>query len=184
MLNEDSVPITQRVLVLEGVLNENAFTQVKRGLPPDAKAAECYFSRYAYADLPLPKSFNIAFDFTTPSRAESIDLVIRAATQQFAFADTQISHGWKMICWLGRSASQSNLLSELPAVSSWFESKKAVGLASLETWEALKIIQEPSNKGCMAARNEPANASRKAGLNKPGDGSSACLCAWCWARWF
>ena len=138
MRAEAIVPIEERVVLLEGALNEEAFSQVKLGLPSEAKAEECFFSSYAFADLPLPKTFDVVFDYGDPLKGEVFPVCISAVTQQFAKPFDEIPHGWKTICWLGASARKSILLQSLPRVSAWFEAKPSVGLCSRDTWEAKK----------------------------------------------
>ena len=145
MRAEAIVPLAERVLLLEGALSEEAFFQVKRGLPPDAKAEECFFSSYAFADLPLPKTFDVVFDYADPVKGEIVPIRIVAVTQQFAKPFDEVPHGWKTICWLGATARQSALLQSLPKVSTWFEASPSVGLCSRDTWEAKKA--EPDGAG-------------------------------------
>jgi hypothetical protein len=160
MRAESTVPTEERVLFFEGVLKEDVFSVVKRGLPPGAKADECFFSCYTYADLPLPKIFDVVFDCNDPTKSEVVEVCIQAVTQQFAKPDDQVPHGWKMICWLGASARRSTLLQSLPRVSTWFEAKPKVGLCSQATWEAKKSNSE----GSVSPQRETGP-----GLNKPFD---------------
>ncbi|CAN5628436.1 hypothetical protein BH09VER1_BH09VER1_14520 [soil metagenome] len=137
MLAEDKVPLDERYLVIKGRLSDSIFEAVHKGLPKEAEAADCFFSRYTYADLPLPKRFDVVFDYPERRTVEHASTTILASTQQLAFPDTKLPHGWKMICWFGKDAAVSHLLTDLPIVDSWFESPKAVSLAKLETWEKI-----------------------------------------------
>jgi hypothetical protein len=137
MRSESTVPIHERALLLEGALTEEVFSKVKSGLPQEAKAEECFFSSYAFADLPVPQGFDVVFECREPSKGEIFAVCIFAVTQQFAKPLEEIPHGWKTICWLGAPARQSSLLQSLPRVSTWFEAKPSVGLCSRETWHSL-----------------------------------------------
>jgi hypothetical protein len=98
--------------------------------------------------MPIPRRFEVIFPLNDPARAEFVSVRIEAATQQFGVPDSQIPHGWKMLCWLGASSSASEHLRALPAVSGWFESKMKVGLASLESWRAF-TTKMANPEGCV-----------------------------------
>lgn len=136
---EISVPLDRRVLVLEGRLSPKAFDQVRAGLPAEARSDECFFARYTYADLPLPVTFAVSYDLADPRKMEPVAVKILAATRDDARPSPTLPAGDKTVVWLDAPGRDSTLLAAQPRVDDWFRRQVGlVGLASRETWEAVK----------------------------------------------
>src|SRR5438552_3557606 len=122
MREEADVSVSERYLVVEGHVSEKSKRQVHKGLPREVRSNHrtCFVS-YAYADLPLGKEYDVIFAFNRdeaivrdpegliagrrfrPSHlatAISYQTRIIHVTQQFAFVEPGIPHGWKTICVL------------------------------------------------------------------------------------
>ena len=138
MLEENEVDLADRILCLEGSVSDRIFNSVKAGLPFGCKAAECYFVTFSYADLPLPKQFEVIFMLAQPDQADIAPVVIKAVTQQFSRAWDSVPHGWKTICWLENATSHSKILRAMPQVDGWYVKAPTIGLASRDTWSAFK----------------------------------------------
>jgi hypothetical protein len=139
MLEETQVDLKYRVLRLSGVVDPEIFPLVRAGLPSECQAEECFFVDYSYADLRIPKPFEVIFNLSRPEEAELMPITILAVTQQFSRVFHEIPHGWATICWLGPAANLSTTLKSLPRRKAW--DSPTIGLASSDSWTAIKLAR-------------------------------------------
>lgn len=142
MLTEDSCPIDQRVLRIEGKLSPKALELVGAGLPKAwPETAHVFFVSYSYADLPIGKNFEFAFSVDRPEEGEATTAIIRAVTQQWGKPFKTIPHGWKTICVVDFPQGPPEILAHLPVLHTWSQSS-LVALSSKETARALLSKQQ------------------------------------------
>lgn len=80
-LPENSVPLVQRILCVEGHASSKALAVVGTGLPRDRRpTTRCLFAGFAYADLPLGKSFECVFEEGASKQAEAGRSVVVAVS--------------------------------------------------------------------------------------------------------
>jgi hypothetical protein len=138
VLNEDSVPIEDRRLVVEGVASTNTLERVRAGLPTMwPRTARCLLLSYSYADLPVGKTFEFVFPDRLPREFEETLAIVQAVTQQFGESFDSIPHGWKTICVVDFPQGVPRLIERLPAVEAWGESQETLALCGRDTIEAL-----------------------------------------------
>ena len=138
MLSEDKVPIAERCFLLEGQVSATSLRLVRKGLPTSWPAATlCVFATYAYAELPLGKTFEFVFPEKHPERGEQTIAVIRAVTQQFGKPFDSVPQGWKTICLLDFPSGVPDIIAGLGHVDAWGVSDQQIVLCSLETAKAL-----------------------------------------------
>jgi RimJ/RimL family protein N-acetyltransferase len=169
-LKESAVPLSWRILYLEGALDAEAFALASKGLPSDAVAAECFWASFAYADLPVPHVFDIVFKHDEPRQMERLPLTVRAVTQQWAKPFSEIPHGWKTILWLG-STQRSPLVRALPLLREW-DFTVRICLTKEATWAALtdgstRLVTADDDDFAWMIRGTPA---RRRGLTLPPEG--------------
>ena len=163
MRPEEDVPIIERYLSVEGHLSAQTRESLQKGLPEQLSVnTRICFMSFSYADLSLPKEFDVLFrynyDETIVRRGEQITSVFQpkhlatatftrikivAVTQQFAIAWQDVSHGWKTVCVLEFPDGVPPLIDELPTVDGWYQSREAVALCSHGTLQAIQ-------QSCMA----------------------------------
>ena len=138
MQKESETPLEQRFLRLEGFASDSVLSAVAAGLPDhiDSDSRVCFVS-FSYADLPIPKRFDLVFDLLNPNRAERAEVVIAAATQQFATPVDMLDHGWKTICVIAFPGGVPLLVDEMPTVDSWYESDVNLGLCEASCFTAV-----------------------------------------------
>ena len=144
MLAESKVPVCDRILTLEG----RASPRIWESLPspfggPHPPCDVIFFSSFAYADLPVGKTFDTVFNRARPQRMEPTSCQLVAVTQQFAILDDKIPHGWKTICMFRFDGSVPDLVVALPEVEAWYEgaTDDRLGLSTRETWNATVAIE-------------------------------------------
>jgi hypothetical protein len=138
MLSEESVPLTERYLVIEGYVSDNVRANVASGLPDQApENTVLVFVSFAYADLPIGKRFDYLYPHGHVQRAALAPSRIIAVTQQFGRPFDQLPHGWKTICLIEFPHGRPHLIEQLPTVDEWFESDRAACLCSEATYRAL-----------------------------------------------
>lgn len=117
---EDLIPLDQRYLPLHGLVSAPTLELVDTALPAHRPAtSRVCFVGYAYADLILPKQFGIVFDLQRPETGVKTEIIITAATQQFALRSGEIAHGWQTICVIDFPRGVPPIVDELPELNSW-----------------------------------------------------------------
>ena len=137
MLNEEMVPVEERWLMLTGRASGRAVIAVRGGLPSAwPGTARCVFVSYAYADLPVGKSFEIVFPLDQPRAAVEAPCRIVGVTQQYATALEEVPHGWKTLCVLDFPDGVPALIEDLPESDGWEDGGQALGVCSRVTLQA------------------------------------------------
>ena len=138
MQSEEQTPIEQRYLRLEGLVSESVLVSVVNGLPKDAPAnSRVCFVGFSYADLSLPKEFDLIFDLSLPENALPAASRVIAATQQYGKPFAEIPHGWKTICVIEFPGGVPALIERLPVVDAWYESSVALGLCTSSAYASI-----------------------------------------------
>jgi hypothetical protein len=139
MRSEEQTPVTERYLWLEGFVSESALRHVRRAIQPTwPPSAHWFFVGYAYADLPISKTFEMAYPFRKPERAEPTTAVIQAVTQQFSRRFDSVPHGWKTITLFDFPRGCPQSIARLPILDAWtFALEESVCLADRATVDAL-----------------------------------------------
>ena len=104
---------------------------IAEGLPDHAgwNRRVCFVG-FSYADLSLPKQFDCVFDLSNPQRVEQAEILITAATQQFAKPVDLLDDGWKTICVIEFPGGVPTLVDEMPTVDSWYKSELKLGVCN------------------------------------------------------
>jgi hypothetical protein len=137
MLPEEQVAPEDRWLMLTGLASAKAVRAVEGGLPQTWPAtARCVFVSYAYADLPLGKTFEAVFPVDRPDAAVDAAARIIGVTQQYGTAWTSVPHGWKTVCVLDFPRGVPAIVDALPTVDVREGGERAVGVSSRATLEA------------------------------------------------
>lgn len=138
MRSEEQTPIEQRYLRLEGLVSEFVLVSVANGLPKDAPAnSRVCFVGFSYADLSLPKEFDLIFDLAFPENALPAASRVIAATQQYGKPFAEIPHGWKTICIIEFPCGVPALIEHLPVVDAWYESRVELGLCTSSAYTSI-----------------------------------------------
>ena len=138
MQSEIDTPIDQRFLCLGGFVSPNTIAQVATGLPKEnPKDSEVFFVKFAYADLPIGKEFQVAFLKSRPEKFVNCMSKIVAVSQRLGKPFSEVPHGWKTICCIQFLEEIPELLRQLPVLDAWCYSENAVCLSSLETWKSI-----------------------------------------------
>jgi hypothetical protein len=126
----------ERVLVIEGRASPAVLIRIGAGLPK-AKLANCevLFISFAYADIPIGRTFSIAFPTGAPQSATRTNCQILAVTQQHAKPFDEIPHGWKTICLVKFDDGVPDVIASLPAVNGWYENRNTVSLCDENRWQ-------------------------------------------------
>jgi len=138
MWTEDRTPLEQRYLWFEGKVSKKVKLTESGLRDYDLPNAEILFVGYAYTDLPLGKKFQVAFPKGNPEAGILCESEIIAVTQQFDEPLKVVPHGWKTICLVQFPYGVPDMISNLPAMDSWFANRDYVCVCDEETWEAIK----------------------------------------------
>jgi len=135
MRPESDVPMHERMLIVEGRASLAVLAQVGAGLPEEKPSnCEVLFISFAYADIPIGRTFSIVFPTRAPQSALRIKCEILAVTQQFAKPFDEIPHGWKTICLMKFDDGIPDIVATLPTVNGWYENRDTVSLCDEDTW--------------------------------------------------
>jgi hypothetical protein len=139
MRSEENTPLGDRYLAIEGRASARALDLVKPGLPALFPVnATVLFITFAYADLPLGKSFDVVFPRYKPQDGILCKSRIIAATQEVIRPFTEIPHGWKTISLVEFPEGIPEFIRNLPAVDAWYQNRDWVCICRRETWDFLK----------------------------------------------
>jgi len=142
--DESEVLLVERRLLVLGTVAASTYERIKGGLPARGGGTTvCCFVGFAYADLPIGKTFDRVFSRTDHRCTRRALSIIRAVTQQFGQAFDEVPHGWKTICLLDFPDDVPDLIRDLPVIASWYDSTpgRQVELSSDETWTALIDVE-------------------------------------------
>jgi hypothetical protein len=135
MRPESDVPLRERVLIVEGRASSTILFHVRGALPKERPGnCEILLISFAYADLPIGRTFANAFPTTSPQSVARARCKILAVTQQFATPFGEVPHGWKTICLVEFPEGIPDVIASLPIVNGWYENQNTVGLCDEETW--------------------------------------------------
>ena len=134
MQSEHDTPVEYRYLWLEGRASDKIKKILGRGLPqtlpPDT---EIFFVGYSYADIPLGKTFSVAFPKGKPLESVNCTSRIIAVTQQLGKPFNEIPHGWKTICAIQFPSGIPSFVLALPIVESWHTNSLYLCISEPET---------------------------------------------------
>jgi hypothetical protein len=107
---------------------------------PDNKPVntKILFVDYAYADLPIGKTFQRIFPIDDVESGVACESKIIAATQGSGKSIDRLPYAAKTICLVEFPRGVPEIIKDLLTVDNWSESSKLVCLCSEETWRALK----------------------------------------------
>ncbi|NMV40546.1 hypothetical protein [Ralstonia insidiosa] len=129
------MPLHERVLIIEGRASQAALANIGAGLPEERPAnSEVLFISFAYAEIPIGRTFSMVFPTSAPQSATRTHCQILAVTQQFAKPFHEIPHGWKTICLVKFEGDIPDVIASLPAVGGWHENRNTVSLCDEDTW--------------------------------------------------
>lgn len=135
---EESVPLAQRYLVIEGHVSAQSLPLVISGLGAGpSPRGRILFVSFAYADVPLGKTFNSIFPEGRPEEAKLTVARIEAVTQQFGKPFDEIPHGWKTVCLIEFPHGIPGMIAALPTVDAWHLSNQRACLADSTVVDAL-----------------------------------------------
>ncbi|CAE6837662.1 hypothetical protein LMG22931_07109 [Paraburkholderia nemoris] len=138
MRQESDVPVDERVLVVEGRASPDVLFHVQKALPKERPAnCEVLLVSFAYADIPIGRTFDIAFPTRAPKSETRTRFVIRAVTQQYAKPFDEIPHGWKTICLVEFPEGIPGVIASMPEVNGWYENRQTLSLCDEETWRLI-----------------------------------------------
>ena len=142
MRTEEQTPIEQRFLWIEGKVSPSSVEAIKSGLPTEKPAnTEILFIGYAYADLPMGKSFHVIYPRSNPDAGILCESRIIAVTQQWGKPEIGIPHGWKTICFVEFPQGVPDIIETLPTIDAWGEGKDYICLCDEDTWKAIKKLK-------------------------------------------
>lgn len=122
-MEETKIPLEQRFLIITGIAESNICEKFfGEEYPLGSENILCCFISFAYADLPIGKSFNTAFTRSKPNQNFNTLIEIKAVTQQFGDKLTSVPYGWKTICILYFPQGIPQAIRKLPTVKDWYES--------------------------------------------------------------
>jgi predicted transcriptional regulator YdeE len=138
MYTEEQAPVELRYLWLEGILSPDSFNFAKKGLPHDIphNGRTCFVG-YCYADIPLPRTYDLIFNFDHPEQVWRTQSRIVAATQQWAKPFEELPHGWKTVCVIEFPDDALEIIDRLPLVDGWFISSFRLGLCDQRNYPAI-----------------------------------------------
>ena len=141
MLTEAAVPVRERILWIEGRASPQVVNALARATTKSPgfrrPGRDLYLVSFAYADLPIGKTFDAAFLEHDPENATVSTVKLVAITQQFSIEWTEVPHGWKTVCDLEFSKDPHHPLTHLPIVDGWQMSSSRCGLCTQETLREL-----------------------------------------------
>jgi hypothetical protein len=157
VVTEDEVPVLERYLWLEGFPSQHTLREVRRALPTDiSKHSRICLVGFAYADIPLPKQYDVLFPFShaesfcasgddEPLNFKSSTLAaaieckthVIAALPEFGGPVTELERGWKSICAVEFEGAVPPEVDLLPTVDTWHESNHYIALCSCATFASL-----------------------------------------------
>ena len=134
MRPESAVPLVKRVLDIEGRASPTVLSYVRGALPKEWPAnCEVLLISFAYADIPIGRTFDVAFPRGAPTSATRTRCVIKAVTQQYAKPFGEIPDGWKTICLVEFPEGIPDVIASLPVVNGWYENQQTVSLCDENT---------------------------------------------------
>lgn len=138
MREESDVPLDERVLEVEGRASPAVLFHVREALPTERPPnCEVLLISFAYADIPISRSFDIVFPTRDPKSKTRTRCVIRAVTQQYAKPFGEVPHGWKTICLVEFPEGIPDVIASLPTVNGWYENRQTVSLCDEDTWRLM-----------------------------------------------
>jgi hypothetical protein len=138
MRSEEQTPVDQRFLWLEGFVAPSTLDIIKEGLGTNvASGTVVCFVGFSYADLAIPKQYDVVFNVDDPSQCCETETRIIRVTQQLGKPFDEIPHGWKTICVVEFPSGMPSLVAKMPTVDSWYKSEVRVGLCEKHVWEAV-----------------------------------------------
>lgn len=138
MRQESDVPLSERVLAVEGRASPTVLFHVQGALPKERPAnCEVLLISFAYADIPIGRTFDIAFPTSVPKSVTRTHCTIVAVTQQYAKPFGEVPHGWKTICLMEFPEGIPDVIASLPMVNGWYENRKTVSLCDEGTWRLI-----------------------------------------------
>lgn len=136
-LDEAHVPVGDRVLLIEGIAAPSALSKVRGGLPNElGENDRAVFAAFAYADIPLGKTYECWFWEDELERVEHATTIVQAATQEMGKPFDSLPHGWRTIAVLRFPQGVPPIVAELPTVTQWYEGERFLLLGSTDAYEA------------------------------------------------
>jgi hypothetical protein len=141
----------RRVLIVTGILSENAFRLSKEGLPESLPSNSItVFTGYSLAEFPIGQQFTKVFLLDDIDSWSELHCEIVAVTQQWNRPFDAVPEGWKTICVLKFHHYIPDLVRSLPLSNhdTWLGSSESyIGLLDDETWQQLLSESTTSASG-------------------------------------
>ncbi len=135
----ENVPIEQQYLYIKGKVSSSSLDLIKSGLPIEkSNNTEILFVGYAFADVPVGKSFSMIFQNDNPHKAIRCESNIVAVTQQWGKPLEVIPYGWKTICIIEFPQGIPDIVKNLPIIDTWFDNSNYICICDEDAWEAIK----------------------------------------------
>jgi hypothetical protein len=135
---ESDAPLRERVLIVEGRASATVLFHVRGALPKELPAnSEVLFMSFAYADMPIGRTFDIAFPTGAPQSLTRTRCEVVAVTQQYAKPFDELPHGWKTICVVKFEEGIPDIIASLPVVNGWYENRYTVSLCDADVWQLI-----------------------------------------------
>jgi hypothetical protein len=136
--SESNAPLRERVLIVEGRASATVLFHVRGALPKELPAnSEVLLMSFAYADLPIGRTFEFLFPTGSPHSLTRTRCEIIAITQQYAKPFDEVPHGWKTICLVKFAEGLPGIIESLPMVNGWHENRNTVSLCDADVWRLI-----------------------------------------------
>jgi hypothetical protein len=130
-------------IVLRGVVSFDVLKNVQSAFSEkdiNANERRIFFVNYSDVDIAIGTCFQKAFDLRT-NDVTSVNCHLEEVTQQFARPFDHIPAGWKTICKFKFSGGIPLLITSLPVVDDWFDSRSEyIVLTTDKFWEKYKRL--------------------------------------------
>jgi hypothetical protein len=130
----------QRILIIKGILSDDAFALSKDGLPKNLPPNTLIvFTDYSLAEFAIGEQFAKVFLLDDIDVCADIHCEIVGVTQQWSKPFDVVPEGWKTICALRFTNELPEMVKSLPISdhSTWGGSEFRLGLSDDETWQQL-----------------------------------------------
>jgi hypothetical protein len=135
---ESDAPLRERVLIVEGRASATILFHMRGALPKELPTnSEVLLMSFAYADIPIGRTFDIVFPTGVPKAPTRTNCEIAAVTQQYGKPFDEIPHGWKTICLVKFEEGIPDIIASLPLVNGWYENRCTVSLCDTDVWRLM-----------------------------------------------
>ena len=148
---EDRTEEDERFLMLEGLVvpRSEPYPGLRVSLGPTGRLCMVGF---AYADLPLPATFDVVLDRDDPGVRRDVPAIVVAVTQQYCIPFDVVPRGWRTLCAIDFPLGVPDLVEALPVATSWDYSQATgrVAVCRIAAYEAVSrhLREHRTTSGC------------------------------------